>query len=98
MARRERARTSAPAAPAAQIDNILDILPPPLEWVQIPAGRVTLAKGGGTFDVQPFYMGKYTITYAQFQAFIDAPVTPCHSNDSQVRMGGAKAANGRMTV
>jgi formylglycine-generating enzyme required for sulfatase activity len=53
--------------------DALSILPPPFEWCEIPAGRVTLEdKVGTTFEVQPFLMAKYPITYAQFQVFIDA--------------------------
>jgi len=49
------------------------IIPPPFEWCEIPAGRVTLEDGAGIFDVQPFFMAKYLITYEQFQAFVDDP-------------------------
>jgi len=45
---------------------------PMLEWVDIPAGSVTL-ESGQTFPVKPFRMSKYPVTYAQFQAFVDAP-------------------------
>jgi hypothetical protein len=50
--------------------NILDILPAPFEWCEIPAGRVEIE--GQSFDVQPFFMAKYPATYEQFQVFIDA--------------------------
>jgi formylglycine-generating enzyme required for sulfatase activity len=53
-------------------DPIPDILPPPFEWCNIPAGRVTLERNAGTFEVKPFKMAKYPITYAQFQVFVDA--------------------------
>ncbi len=43
---------------------------PLLEWLDIPAGRVTLDGGAGTFDVQPFKIAKYPVTNAQFEAFI----------------------------
>jgi len=49
------------------------LLPAPFDWCAIPAGRVTLEENAGTFDVHPFWMAKYPITYAQFQVFIDAP-------------------------
>lgn len=45
---------------------------PMLEWVDIPAGSVTL-ETGQTFPVKPFKMSKFPVTYAQFQTFIDAP-------------------------
>ncbi len=52
---------------------ILGILPAPFEWCEIPAGRVTLESNAGAFNVQPFLMAKYPITYEQFQVFIDDP-------------------------
>ncbi|MBN1119457.1 MAG: SUMF1/EgtB/PvdO family nonheme iron enzyme [Anaerolineae bacterium] len=54
-------------------DPILDILPPPFEWCAIPAGQVSLEGYVEIFDVQPFYMAKYPITFEQFQVFIDDP-------------------------
>lgn len=59
--------------------HINDILPSPFEWCEIPKGSVTIEGGSGcedyteTFDVQPFWMAKYPITYAQFRVFIEAP-------------------------
>lgn len=41
-----------------------------LEWLDIPAGQVTLVDGKGTFDVQPFRIAKYAVTNAQFDAFV----------------------------
>ena len=69
---------AAPKAAAAPVRSdkkrdILDILPPPFEWCEIPAGRVTLEDDAGTFDVRPFLMAKYPITHAQFQVFVDDP-------------------------
>ncbi len=52
--------------------SIVDLLPPPFEWRDIPAGRVTLEEDAGTFDVKPFKIAKYPITYAQYQVFMDA--------------------------
>lgn len=58
--------------------NITDILPMPFEWVEIPAGDVTLVDLGGylsqptTFSVAPFAMSKYPITNAQFAVFASA--------------------------
>ncbi len=68
---RPEVRMQEPPKPASR-DPILDILPPPFEWCDIPAGRVTLENKAGTFDVKPFKMAKYPITNAQFQGFIDA--------------------------
>jgi len=53
-------------------DPILEILPPPFEWCDIPAGRIKLDRNAVTLDVKPFKMAKYPITYAQFQVFIAA--------------------------
>lgn len=44
---------------------------PMLEWVDIPAGRMAIE--GKEYPVEAFRIGKYPVTYAQFQAFIDAP-------------------------
>lgn len=51
------------------------ILPPPFEWVEIPAGKVTLDERVyvatvTTFDVPAFAISKYPITNAQFTEFI----------------------------
>lgn len=54
------------------------LLGEPFEWCAIPSGEVTI-EAGGSFDkpmpflVEPFYLGKYPITNAQFQVFVDAP-------------------------
>jgi formylglycine-generating enzyme required for sulfatase activity len=47
-----------------------DFTLPLLEWIDIPAGQITLEGIGGTFDVQPFKIAKYPVTNAQFQEFI----------------------------
>jgi formylglycine-generating enzyme required for sulfatase activity len=63
-------------------DPVLDILPDPFEWIDIPAGQVTLITKAGwtgnyipvgekTFDVAPFTIAKYPVTNAQFQVFVD---------------------------
>ncbi len=53
------------------------ILPPPFEWCEIPAGKVTLEEGiyleeDTTFDLPGFAIGKYLITNAQYAKFIEA--------------------------
>jgi formylglycine-generating enzyme required for sulfatase activity len=53
------------------------ILPPPFEWIEIPAGKVTLEAGGyleseTVFDVPAFLIAKYPITNAQYARFIAA--------------------------
>ncbi len=59
------------------LPRVEDILPPPFEWCEIPAGKVTLEKGGyleepTTFDVPAFAIAKYPITNAQFAKFVEA--------------------------
>ena len=62
------------------LPNILNQLPPPFEWLNIPAGEVTLADAsehggshGGTFKVGSFAIGKYAVTNAQYRVFVDDP-------------------------
>lgn len=43
---------------------------PLLEWLDIPAGHVTLDGGAGSFDVKPFQIAKYPVTNAQYDAFV----------------------------
>lgn len=62
----------AQATLSSDASDILSILPPPFEWCEIPAGQVTLGDNAGIFEVQPFWMAKYPITYAQFQIFLEA--------------------------
>ncbi|MBZ0294493.1 MAG: formylglycine-generating enzyme family protein, partial [Anaerolineae bacterium] len=65
-------------APLPQPPDLSGILPPPFEWIHIPAGKVTLEaggyvpKGGQTFDVPMFYIAKYPVTNAQYAKFIKA--------------------------
>jgi hypothetical protein len=47
-------------------------LPAPFAWVDIPAGKVTIENGHGTFDVPAFKIAKYPVTNAQFAEFIKA--------------------------
>jgi formylglycine-generating enzyme required for sulfatase activity len=43
---------------------------PLLEWLDIPAGQITLSDDLGTFDILPFRIAKYPVTNEQFNAFI----------------------------
>jgi formylglycine-generating enzyme required for sulfatase activity len=46
-----------------------DFTLPLLEWIDIPAGEVTLEGVTGAFEVQPFKIAKYPVTNAQFEEF-----------------------------
>jgi formylglycine-generating enzyme required for sulfatase activity len=46
-----------------------DFTLPLLEWIDIPAGQVTLEGVSGTFGVQPFKIAKFPVTNAQFEEF-----------------------------
>ena len=60
------------------ITRVTDFLPVPFDWVDIPAGDVTLSDVGGyirhpqTVNVAAFAIARYPITIAQYQAFVDA--------------------------
>ncbi|MBZ0296557.1 MAG: SUMF1/EgtB/PvdO family nonheme iron enzyme [Anaerolineae bacterium] len=72
------------AAPRlAQHHEVKTVLPAPFEWIDIPAGRVTLVprasdeeysylKTDTTVDVPAFVIAKYPITNAQYAKFVDA--------------------------
>ncbi len=45
---------------------------PDIEWCDAPAGNVTLEEDAGTFEVQPFKIARYPITYIQYRAFLEA--------------------------
>ncbi len=51
------------------------ILPPPFDWVEVPAGILTLKEAIRTQTVylDTFYMAKYPITNTQYQIFLDEP-------------------------
>jgi hypothetical protein len=45
---------------------------PDIEWLPVaPGGQIKIA--GQNFNVQPFYLAKYPITYVQYQAFVNTP-------------------------
>jgi formylglycine-generating enzyme required for sulfatase activity len=57
------------------LPDVSPILPPPFEWCEIPAGKVTIEYSETdhkTFDVPQFWMAKYPLTNAQYQVFVDA--------------------------
>lgn len=45
---------------------------PLLEWVDIPAGQVTLDDALGSFEIPPFKIARFPITNEQFNAFIQS--------------------------
>lgn len=73
-----------PPPPKIFTPPIPSFLPQPFEWCKIDAGKVTLVpndtdkknsylKQNATLTVPDFYMAKYPVTNAQYQAFVDAP-------------------------
>jgi formylglycine-generating enzyme required for sulfatase activity len=48
---------------------------PDIMWCRVPGGEIIVKDEGdraiGTFQVQPFFIAKYPITYGQFQAFLN---------------------------
>lgn len=74
---RQPAPVVAPESTLKPRSNVLDLLPSPFEWIDIPAGKVTIEEGEylkepQTFDVPAFTIAKYPITNAQFAKFIEA--------------------------
>lgn len=45
---------------------------PDIVWIKIHGGRVKLESIDHVFEVKPFYIAKYAVTSAQFQAFVSA--------------------------
>lgn len=46
---------------------------PLLEWCRIPTGKTIATRTRKTSELTEFFMSKYPVTNAQFQAFVDAP-------------------------
>lgn len=46
---------------------------PDIVWCEVPGGTVTLEEIEGTFEVEPFLIAKYPVTYRQYRAFLDDP-------------------------
>lgn len=51
--------------------SALEILPPPFDWVDIPAGRVILEDDHGIYQVEAFSIAKYPVTVAQYLVFME---------------------------
>jgi formylglycine-generating enzyme required for sulfatase activity len=50
---------------------------PDVVWCDVPAGEIELEDNAGTFEVQPFQIAKYPVTYVQYWAFLEAPDGYC---------------------
>ena len=60
----------------------IELMPKPFDWIEIPAGKVTLGGSIGgdggyitqatTFELDTFSIAKYALTNSQFATFIDA--------------------------
>ena len=46
---------------------------PDIVWCEIPAGAITLEGVNGRFEVGPFLIAKYPVTYRQYRIFLDDP-------------------------
>ncbi len=46
---------------------------PDIDWREIPGGTVTLRGIQGSFEVGPFSITRYPVTYRQYRAFLDDP-------------------------
>jgi formylglycine-generating enzyme required for sulfatase activity len=63
-------------------NSLLEIMPSPFDWINIPAGQIvlggTLRANGGyitaatSFDVETFSVAKYPLTNVQFARFVEA--------------------------
>ncbi len=45
---------------------------PDIEWCDVPGGTVVLEERAGTFEVEPFKIAKYPVTYAQYRVFVES--------------------------
>lgn len=78
-------RADAPAG-LMLLPNVLNLLPPPFEWLEIRGGQVTLSdasehggSSGGTHMVGRFFIARGPVTNAQYRVFLEDPKG--YSND-----------------
>ncbi|MEN8260983.1 MAG: SUMF1/EgtB/PvdO family nonheme iron enzyme [Pseudomonadota bacterium] len=45
---------------------------PKFVWCPVPAGRIFLEDDAGRFDVKPFHISRYPVTYRQYRSFLKA--------------------------
>lgn len=43
---------------------------PDIHWLEVPGGKVEIERAG-TFEVLPFFIAKYPVTFQQYQVFMD---------------------------
>jgi len=56
----------------SEIQNLKSDNPAGIEWIEIPAGEFLYGKKEKQYIRKPFLIGKYPVTQAQYQRFIDA--------------------------
>jgi len=45
---------------------------PDIDWCEVPGGKVKLENNAGTFQVKPFHIARYPVTYIQYRCFLKA--------------------------
>ncbi len=62
------------------LPNVLNVLPPPFAWLDIPAGEVTIKNStedggsqGGQFKLRRFAIARFPISNSQYRVFVEDP-------------------------
>ncbi len=55
------------------LPDVLKVLPPPFEWLEVSAGDVTLPDAQESVSVKRFFVAQYAVTNAQYKVFVDDP-------------------------